>query len=183
MPQRNQRKKSLEASGKCKVNARDMLHWPNCGFLLQPPPNTTTSPGTQHNSANDVICGSAEVSPRRCRCTQLYHSGKQKRETHPFIQRSISKVPQILPAEQSPPLAAPPRSSHLSLSSSRRRSLVDWAPFQTHFSCPPMSCFEDNQNTVKLRFYTTSSPIVQLPESLPCSLVHHPLNTLLCSDR
>lgn len=35
--QRNQRKKSLEGSGKCKVNARDMLHWSNCGrvaFLL-----------------------------------------------------------------------------------------------------------------------------------------------------
>lgn len=111
---------------------------PIVAFFCSPPPNTTTSPGTQHNSANDVICGSAEVSPRRCRRTQLYHSGKQKRETHPFIQRSISKVPQILPAEQRPPLAAPPRSSHLSLSSSRRRSLVDWAPFQTHFSCPPM---------------------------------------------
>lgn len=101
MPQRNQRKKSLEGSGKCKANARDMLHWPNCGFLLPPPSSTITSPGTQHNSANDVICGSPEVSP--ClRCTQLYHSGKQKRKAHPFIQRSISKVAQIPPAERSP---------------------------------------------------------------------------------
>lgn len=37
MPKRNQRKKSLEGSGKCKVNASDMLHCSNCGniaFLL-----------------------------------------------------------------------------------------------------------------------------------------------------
>lgn len=92
MPQRNQRKKSLEASGKCKVNARDMLHWPNCGFLLQPPPNTTTSPGTQHNSANDVICGSAEVSPRRRRhFTQLYPSGKQKKGNTPLHSKKYIK--------------------------------------------------------------------------------------------
>lgn len=116
---------------------------PIVAFFCRPPPGTITSPGTQHNSANDVICGSAEVSPC-CRCTQLYHSGKQKMKAHPFIQRSISKVAQIPPAEL---LAAPPHSSHLTLSPSRRRSLIQWTPFQARFLRPPMSCFMDNQNT------------------------------------
>lgn len=141
--------------------------WPYCFLLLLPPnttPTTTTAASsheqkTQRNSANDVICGSAEVSPHCCR-TQLHHSGKQIRKIR-FIQRGISKVPQMLKSVQPSGalLAAPPRSSHLSLSSSRRRSLVDWAPFQTHFSCPPISFFRDSQWTAKhtlQHFYPTS---------------------------
>ncbi len=144
--------------------------WLYCFLLPLPPYTTTTSSSheqkTQDSSANDVICGSAEVSPHCCR-TQLYHSWKQKRKIHPFIQRNISKVPQMLKSFQlcRALLATPPRSSHLSLSSSRRASLVDWAPFQTHFSCPPISLFKDNQWTAKhteQRFYPTSNRIVQL---------------------
>ena len=70
MPQRNQRKKSLEGSGKCKVNARDMLHWPNCGciaFFSTPPPAPPPPPPPRrlmcrkYNTTlqNDVIGGIA----------------------------------------------------------------------------------------------------------------------------
>lgn len=144
--------------------------WPYC-FLLPLPPNTTTTTTSsheqkiQHNSANDVICGSAEVSSHCCPA-QLYQSEKQKRKTHPFIQRNISKVPWMLKSFQLSRalLAAPPHPSHLSLYSSRRGSLVDCAPFQTHFSCPPICFFKDNQWTVdtEQRFYPASNHIVQL---------------------
>ena len=104
--------------------------WMYC-FLLHTPPTTTTTTSTatsshvqkiQHNSAKW--------------CHWWYSTlGNKKGKIHPFIQR-ISKVARMLKSFQLSRArpAAPPRSSHLSLSPSRRGSLVDWAPFQTRFS-------------------------------------------------
>lgn len=55
-------------------------------FFSYRTPNTTTysyEQKIQRSFANGVICGSAEVSPFCCR-TQLYHSGKQKKENAPL---------------------------------------------------------------------------------------------------
>lgn len=88
-------------------------------LLSSPTPihNTTSTSSsyeqkTQHNSADDVICGSAEMPPL-C-CTQLYHCGKQKKEkgTPPFkdkYQRYLESLNSSSWAERcSPPLQVYP---------------------------------------------------------------------------
>lgn len=80
------------------------------------------------------------VALQRCplAAAELNYStlGNKKGKILPLFIQRISKVARMLKSFQLSRArpAAPPHSSHLSLSTSRRGSLVDWAPFQTHFS-------------------------------------------------
>lgn len=145
---------------------------PIVAFFCSPPPGTITSPGTQHNSANDVICGSAEVSPCR-RCTQLYHSGRQKRKAHPFIQRSISKVTQIPPAERSPVCRPSPFIPPIIVS--RQEAVTH--PIDSISSVFLTSTNELFQGQLKhnKHCFSTQHPVqVQVPKSLPHLLLCDP---------
>lgn len=183
VPQRNQRKKSLEGSGKCKVNARDMLHWPNCGRIAFFSNSTTTENTT--NSANDVICGSAEVSPHCCR-TQLYHSGKQKEKIHPLFKDMYQRYVKSLNPSSWAGCFLPP---YHCLQAGGVRSLIglhfkhishvnQWASSWTISEPQNTLNSASTQHAITLfsclHFHSTFLQLT-CSKSLPCSPIHNPL--------